>query len=495
MEEPENNKVNAKPQSDLFARAMRGGWWVFASRIIQQVMAAARLVVLARFLTPDDFGLLALALLTISILNQFSMTGFNVALVQKKSSIEDYLSSAWTFGLIRGAALYCILFTAAPYVAVFFKSPDVVLIIRVIGISAILTSFNNIGMIFFQKELDFKRQFIFTNLGTLSDVTVAIVLAVIYRSVWALVAGQLTGMLVRCILSYILHSYRPHLQLKWDKIRDLWEYGKHIMATSVLGFFCLEGDDIFLGKMLGIHTLGLYRYAYKVSNMMATEIANLVERVAFPAFSKLQDDIEKLRSGYVKASQVVMLIVFPISGGLVVLAYELILVVFGVEWIEMASTMQILCILGLAKSNQMGSVYRSMERPDILKWVTVLYFFLIASMIYPLTKIYGMAGTAASVVIPCIVTYPILLYYLKKLIGHPIRDHIKLVSLPMLATVCMMWIVLFARMCFEEIGIFSLLVLIAVGVVSYCLLILGLVRFYKEYNLTEIARNLIGGLK
>lgn len=495
MEEPEVNKVNAKSEPELFARAMKGGWWIFGSRLLQQLLAMTRLVVLARILKPADFGLLGMALLTISILNQFSMTGFNVALIQKKSDIEDYLSSAWTFGLIRGAVLYCILFTAAPYAAVFFDSPDVAMIIRVIGLSAILTSFNNIGIIFFHKELDFRRQFIFINLGTLADVTVAIILAFIYRSVWALVAGQLAGMLVRCILSYVLHDYRPRLQLKWNKIGEMWRYGKHVMAISILSFFCLEGDDIFLGKVLGIHVLGLYRYAYKVSNMMATEIANLVGRIAFPVFSKLQDNIDKLRYGFIKASQVAMLIVLPISGGLIILANELTFVVFGPEWLDMAPSIQILCILGLAKSNQMGSVFKSLDRPDIIKWVVAMNFVLIVLMIYPLTMRFGMAGTAASVTIPCVITHPILLCYLKKLIGYPIRDYIKLVSLPILATVIMMWIVFFARMCFVEVGIFSLLVLIAVGVVSYCLLILGLVRFYKEYNLTEIVRNLAGGLK
>lgn len=495
MQEPEKNKLNTKADPNLFAKSVKGGWWIFASRIIQQVMAMARLIVLARILTPDDFGLLALVLLTISILNQFSMTGFDQALVQKKIDIEDYLNSAWTFGLIRGLVLYAVLFAGAPYAAAFFKSPDVTLLIRVVGIAVIISSLNNIGIIYFQKELDFKRQFFFTNLGTFANVTVAIVLACIYRSVWALVAGQFAGMVVRCCLSYLLHSYRPKLQLKWDKIADMWKYGKHIMAISMLSFFCIEGDDIFLGKMLGTHTLGLYRYAYKISNMMATEFANLIGRVTFPAFSKLQDNVEKLRAGYVKASQVVMLVIYPISGGLIILAYDLILVVFGSEWIEMASSVQILCLLGTVKCNQGASVLHSMNRPDITKWIIAANFVLIASLIYPLTKAFGMPGTAASVTIPVFLLYPVQLYYVKKMIGHPIRDYVKLISLPLLATVCMMWIVFFVRMCFAEVGIFKLILLIAVGVMSYCLFILGFVRFYKEYNLSEIVRNLAGGLK
>lgn len=495
MQEPEKNKVNTKAESMLFAKSVKGGWWIFASRIVQQIMAVVRLVILARLLNPDDFGLLGLALLTISILNQFSATGFNVALIQKNSNIDSFLNSAWTFGIIRGVVLYGILFAIAPFVAIFFDSPDVTLIIRVIGISAILTSFNNIGTIFFQKELDFKRQFIFINLGTFADVTVAITLAVIYRSVWALIAGQLTGMSVRCILSYLLHSYRPRLQLEWDKIKDMWAYGKHIMVSSILSFLCVEGDDIFLGKMLGIYTLGLYRYAYKISNMVSTEFANLIGRVTFPAFSKLQDNVEKLRAGYVKTSQVVMLVIYPVSGGIIILAYDLILVVFGPEWIEMASSVQILCLLGTIKCNQGASVLHSMNRPDITKWIIAANFLLIALLIYPLTKAFGMPGTAAAVTIPVYVLYPVQLYYVKKMIGHPLRDYVKLLSLPILATLCMMWVVFFARMCFVEVGIFRLVLLIAVGVLSYCLFILGFARFYKEYDLNEIIRNLAGGLK
>lgn len=495
VDEPEKYLLKPKPSSDLFARAMKGGWWIFGSRIIQQLMAMIRLVVLARVLKPEDFGLLALAQLAISILNQFSATGFSVALIQKNAQIEDYLNSAWTFGIIRGIVLYCILFIAAPFVAIFFNSPDVTPIIRVIGISAIFTPFYNIGIIFFQKELDFKKQSIFTNLGTAANVTVAIVLAFIYKSVWALVAGQFASMIVRLICSYALHSYRPRLQLKWDKIREMWKFGKHIMVNSIIDFFCLEGDDVILGKMLGIHVLGLYRYAYKVSNMMATEIGDLVGRVSFPTFSKLQDNLEKLRAGYVKSSQVVMLIVCPISGGLIILAHELILVVFGIEWIEMATAMQILCLLGVAKCNQGASVLYSMNRPDVTVWISSLRFITIVLTIYPLTKMFGMAGTAASVTFSAYLFFPVQLYYVKQLIGHPFRDYIKLLSLPVLATLCMMLVVFFTRISFEEIGILTLILLITVGALSYCIFILSLVRFYKEYNLAEIIKNLAGGLK
>ena len=241
--------------------------------------------------------------------------------------------------------------------------------------------------------------------------------------------------------------------------------------------------------------LGLYRIAYKISNMVATDIANLVGRVSFPAFSKLQDDVEKMKAGYVKSSQLVMLTVCPVSGGLIVLANELILVVYGYKWLEMASAMQILCLLGIAKSNQSASVLLSMNKPNIIKWLTVLRFAMIVISIYPLTKLYGMAGTAASVTFSSILLFPPLQYYMKKLIGYQARDFVKLVSLPILATLGMMWTVLLVRLFITDINIFTLIVLVMVGVISYPLFVLGLVRFYKEYNLPEIARNLIGGLK
>jgi len=163
------------PSDNLSQRAVVSGVWVFLLRVVQQLFSLARLVILARILAPQDFGLMGIALLSMATLETFSQTGFQQALIQKKHYIKPYLDSAWTVLILRGVILFGILFLIAPYAASFFDAPEAKPIIQVIGLSVIFQAFTNIGVIHFQKELEFNKQFIYQLSGTLTDFVVAIV--------------------------------------------------------------------------------------------------------------------------------------------------------------------------------------------------------------------------------------------------------------------------------------------------------------------------------
>ena len=150
--------INPEP---LSKRVIRGGVWVLALRILNRSLGFIRTIILARLLAPADFGLLGIAMLSISTLETFSQTGFQTALIQKKDNIESYLDTAWTVSAIRGLLLFLILFLSAPIIAEFFNSPQAVLIIRVVALSTLLSGLRNIGVVYFQKELEFKKQFLY----------------------------------------------------------------------------------------------------------------------------------------------------------------------------------------------------------------------------------------------------------------------------------------------------------------------------------------------
>ncbi len=188
------------PGNGLSQRTVRGGFWAFLLRIVQQIFSLARLVILARLLAPHDFGLMGIALLTMSTLETFSQTGFQQALIQKKATIASYLDAVWTVLIIRGFVLFGILYFAAPLAASFFDVPEAKAIIQVIGLSVLFQAFTNIGVIYFQKELEFNKEFIYQSAGTLADFSVAILGVLILRNVWALVFGLLAGNAVRCIV-------------------------------------------------------------------------------------------------------------------------------------------------------------------------------------------------------------------------------------------------------------------------------------------------------
>ena len=192
-----------RESNSLSQKVVRGGAWVFALRIVHRIFDLIRIVVLARLLQPHDFGLLGIALLTLAILETFSQTGFGPALIQKKDSVEGYLNTAWTVSIIRGVALFIILYLIAPYAAGFFESPQAGPIIQVVGFTLLLGAFTNAGVIYFQKELQFNKQFVYELSATLADFVVAVSAALLLRSVWALVFGYLAAAVVRLIVSYL----------------------------------------------------------------------------------------------------------------------------------------------------------------------------------------------------------------------------------------------------------------------------------------------------
>ena len=178
---------------NIFSRAAKGGFWVFLLRIIQLFFQTIKLIIFARLLNPYDFGLMGIALLTMTILETFSTTGFQTALIQKKEDMKSYLDIAWTVLVLRGFILFVLLYLIAPYAAIFFKVPQAKLIIQVIGISIIFKALTNIGVIYFRKDLQFNKEFFYQLSGTLTEFIVAVSTALMLRNVWALVFGLLAG--------------------------------------------------------------------------------------------------------------------------------------------------------------------------------------------------------------------------------------------------------------------------------------------------------------
>ena len=393
-------------QESLSHRVVKSGFWVFALRITDRLFYLTRLIILARILSPHDFGLLGIAMLAMLTLENFSQTGFQVALIQKKENIEDYLNSAWTIGILRGVVLFSILYFIAPYVAVFFNVPPAKPVIQVIGLSILLQAFTNIGIVYFQKELQFNKQFVYQLSGSLADFIVAVSTALILRSVWALVFGLLAGNLIRLIASYFIHPYRPHISFDMRKAKELFAFGKWILGSSILIFLITQGDDIFLGKLLGATMLGFYQMAYRISNMPSTEITSVISQVIFPAYSKLQHDIRRLREAYLRVLQVTTFLSFPIAGLIFVLAPDFTKIFLGEKWMPMVPVMKVLVFAGLVRSiaSTSGRIFYAVGKPKIDTKLQIVRLFVLAALIYPFTLKWGIMGTSLVVFLSILIS-------------------------------------------------------------------------------------------
>lgn len=394
------------PGKTLSQKVVRSTFWVGTFKITERILRFVRTIIVARLLSPSDFGLFGLACLAMSILQTFSETGIKSALIQRKDNTEKFLDTAWTINLLRNATIFLLLFFGAPLIAKFFNNLSAIPLIRLVGLTLFTEGLTNIGTVYFIKELDFRKQFLLQISKTLTNILVTVPLAFVLKNAWALVWGYLTGNTISCIISYVIHPYRPKLQFDLPKAKELLHFGKWIFGSSILIFLITQGDDILVGKVLGLAALGFYQMAYAISNLPATEITHLISQVTFPAYSKLQDNIPKLREAYLKVLQVTAFISFPVAGLIFVLAPDFTKLFLGEKWMPMVAAMQVLCIFGLTRSfgATTGPLFQAVGKPIILTKLATIQLLMMVSMIYPLTKQYGIFGTAISVVIPNFIT-------------------------------------------------------------------------------------------
>ena len=387
------------PSERLSTRVVKGSLWIFGLRIANRGLGFIRKLILARLLAPEDFGLAGIALLALSALETFSQTGSQAALIQKRGDVESYLNTAWTVAAIRGIAISLILFSCAPAIAGFFNSSQATLVIRVISIFPLLLGFNNIGIIFFQKELEFSKQFIYELSAALVNICVAISLAFILRNVWALVWGGLVANIISLFISYIIHPYRPKIRFEIEKFRDLFSFGKWGLGSGILIFLITQGDDIFVGKILGVSALGLYQIAYLISNLPATEITHVIHQVVFPAYSKLNNDLSNLKEAYLKVLQFTAFLSFPVAVLIFILAPDFTIIFLGQKWMGIVPVIRVLVLAGLTRSiaATAGTIFYAVGKPKIDTLLQIVRFFILAVLIYPFCLKWGLLGISAAV--------------------------------------------------------------------------------------------------
>ncbi|MBW2070994.1 MAG: lipopolysaccharide biosynthesis protein, partial [Deltaproteobacteria bacterium] len=400
------SRVNS--QSSLTERVLRGMGWVSASKIIAQALTLGKVVILARLLSKADFGLYGLVLLSIATLQTFSRTGFDKALVQRRGDIKPYLDTAWTVQIIRGILLALILFTAAPVIGWFFNEIRVVSLLRVMCISVVLGGCENVGVVFFQREFKFRRNFVYDVGSALVSLVVGVAFALQLHSAWALIWAGMAGAVTRVILSYVLLEYRPSFRLHKEEAVELFEYGRWVLAYTVILFLATQGDDAFLGKLLGASALGVYQVAYRLSNMPATEITHVTNAVMFPAYAEIQDEKERLRRAFLSVFEIIMTLSLPLTVFLIAAAPEIITGLLGAKWEAAIVPLQLLTLAGFLRSVAAvgGAVFTGTGKPQLDFWMNFWRVLVMALIIYPLTMLFGVAGTSLAVVLGMLATVP-----------------------------------------------------------------------------------------
>lgn len=425
----------------LNRRMVIGVGWMVLLRWCLRGIGVVSTIILARLLTPSDFGIVAMAMSVIAAFDLMTEFSFDLALIQNQSAGKDHYDTAWTFNLlfVLSAAIFILLVSAQA--GRFFDEPRLPIVLVVLALGFAITGFENIAVVNFRKELNFDKEFKLQMLQKIAGFVVVVPLAFILRSYWALVAGMLAGNIVRVILSYWYLPYRP--KVCFAEARQLFGFSIWIFVNKILIFLRLRAGDFILAKMSGAEVLGVYKIGNEISQLSGSEIATPVNRAVFPAYAKMTDDLDVLRKGYFDVVTAVAILALPAGIGLAITADLIVPLFLGDQWIKAIPVIQVLAIAGALRAISLnsGSVFLALGKP---KFVTVLASLNIAILLpvaVMLVRQEGAVGLAWATLAGFCVTLPVTCFLTLRLLDAKWATLFGCLWRPVISTAAMWFVV------------------------------------------------------
>ena len=389
-----------------------GAAWMVLFKVVDRMLGVISTVVLARLLVPADFGLVAMAMSVIALLELMSAFGFDVALIQKQSPTRTDFDTAWTLNLSIAFCVAALTAALAVPVAGFYAEPRLVDVMLVLAIGWLIAGFENIGIVEFRRKMDFRSEFLFMAARRLITFVIGLTAAFALRSYWALVVGMLAGRVGGVVLSYLMHSFRPRLCLR--SARELIRFSSGILAVNALAAGLARVPHFFVGRLYGPEALGAYTVGSELAYMPSSELIAPINRAVFPGYSRLIDDVAKLREAYLDVASVIALVALPASVGVATIADPLVRVLLGLKWLDAAPVIQVLAAAGAiaAITSNNGSAFMALGRTWLLPGVLAFRLAIMVAAMFWLAPRLGVLGVAyaevVSYALSLIVMYPVL---------------------------------------------------------------------------------------
>lgn len=346
--------------------AVSGLKWTTASKIGQQTLQFSTLIILARLLLPEDFGLMASAMVVIGFVNVFRDLGLSAALIQKQNLSDELFSSVFWLSVAIGLIMMLALIIFSPYIADFYNANVLVPILQVLSLSFLFSGLSAVQQALLEKELKFKIISKIELFATFLAAVTGITMAILKFGIWSLVLQNLVFTFTVSSLFWIRLSKRPKFFFKWREIKSIYNFSANLAGFNILNYFVRNADYILIQKFLGEQQLGYYTLAYRLMLYPLKNITAVMTRVMFPLLSKIQNDNKRFRDIYLKLVNTISLLSFPLMLGLVAVSDNFVIVVFGAKWEPVTTLVLILAPLGLLQSiyTPAGIIYQAKGRTD-----------------------------------------------------------------------------------------------------------------------------------
>ncbi len=388
----------------LGRQAAQGAAWNYAAFLVSKGLLFVATLVLARLLTPDEFGLVGMALLIITVLEIFRDFGIGAALIYRQGEGDRDAAANVAFWLSAGigVTLFALNWFFAPFTVHLFKTTDptqanlMATLLRVLGFSLLFASLGSTHDALLQKEINYRRRMIPEVGRTLVKGVISVALALMGFGVWSLVIGQVVGEGIATALLWATSNWRPTRVLDRALLRPMAGYGSQIMVSNGLGTMVSDVDYFIIASLLGEGALGLYTLAFRIPEMIISNLSRAVSTVAFPVAARYQTDLPALRQAYLRMQHYMLLVLAPLGLGLAVATPTIMHTLFQARWDPAIPVMQLLSVymvLG-AISHWPGVIYKAVGRPGILNTLSFVKLALLVPVLWTGASVAGIEGVA-----------------------------------------------------------------------------------------------------
>lgn len=385
---------------NLRNQTLSGLGWSGVAQVVRQLLQFIVSVILARLLSPEEFGLIGMIIVFTGFAGLFSELGLGAALIQKLDMDERHLNSVFWVNIGAGIILTGTIVGAAPLIASFYDEPALRPLTMLIALNFIIGSFNVVQNALLNKNMDFRRlaqiQITATSLAGIIGITMALT----GFGVWSLVWQSLMLTTVSVVMMWWVSAWRPTLSFETGALKELLGFSSNLLGFHILNYWMRNLDNVLIGKFIGSSALGIYTRAYSLMLLPVSQISRVVSKVMFPALSTIQHDIERVKRIYLRSTRTIALVTFPLMIGLLVVAKPFIITVYGDKWREVIPILQIFCLTGIAQSigTTVGWIYTSQGRTDImLKWG--IFSGIVRGIAFIIGLRWGVIGVAVAYVL------------------------------------------------------------------------------------------------
>lgn len=333
-------------EQSLKDKTVKGVAWSGIDNVAQMGVAFLVSIVLARLLTPDDYGLIGIITIFTMVCNTLINAGFNSALIRKKDCTDDDYNTAFICNFVLSLILYAIIFICSPLIADFFGRQELIILTQVSSLSMIIGALAIVQQTRLVKRIDFKTQTKITLIASVSSGVLGIMMALIGFGVWSLVVQQLAAQGLRTILLFIYNKWLPKLRFSSNSFHELFGFGWKLMLSGLLDTVWKELYQVVVGKFYSPATLGQYTRSKQFSQMFSSNLTNVIQRVTYPVLSNIQDDKERMVSAYRRIIKITMFVTAISMFFLGAVSEPLLYCLIGPKWHDAAVYLPLICITG-----------------------------------------------------------------------------------------------------------------------------------------------------